>query len=456
MSDTNFIRENNARFFWGPMAHPGELRAAPPRVIARGEGVEIVDIDGHRTLDGVGGLWCANLGHSAEAVKAAIVRQLAELPYYNTFRSTTNIPVIELSYALKEYFAPEGLTRVFLTSGGSDSVETALRLARQFHRVNGEPERTKFFSLRKGYHGTHFGAASVNGNPNFRRNYEPMLPGCHHLPSPSTYRSEFATEDGAEIARAIARAFEEAIAFEGASTIAALIMEPVLGAGGVIVPHPTLFPLMREICTRHGILLVADEVITAFGRVGAACGARLWGIRPDLVTMAKALTNGYFPLGGVMLSETIATAFEANADTRATISHGYTYSGHPVGAAAALAALSEIRRLDVAANARARGSEILEGFGALMARHAIVGDVRGQGLMLAIELVADRAARTPAARGVVQAVFERTYAAGLMIRTSGNTLILSPPLIIDRSHVGRILEALDAGLAAGGAAAAAG
>lgn len=452
MFDTNFTRENNARHFWAPMSHPRDLRAAPPKIIVRGEGVHVIDIDGNRVLDGVGGLWCANLGHSSEPVKEAIRRQLDELPYYNTFRSTTNAPTIELSYMLQEYFAPEGLTRCFLTSGGSDSVETALRLARQFHRVNGEPERTKFFSLKKGYHGTHFGGASVNGNPNFRRNYEPMLSGCHHLPAPYPYRNDFGTEDGAVIARGIVRAFEDAIAFEGANTIAALIMEPVLGAGGVIVPHETLFPLMRAVCDKHGILLIADEVITAFGRVGEACGSRLWGVKPDFVTTAKALTNGYFPLGAVMISDRIAQAFESNADTRGVISHGYTYSGHPVGAAAAIASLAELKRLDLATKAKVSGQALLEGFERLKDRFDLVGDVRGKGLMLALELVSDRATKAPSSKAVVEAVYERTYAEGLIIRTSGNLLILSPPLTIDQGHVDEILQCLNLGLQAGMAA----
>jgi putrescine aminotransferase len=448
MKDANFLRENNARQFWAPMSHPADLIAQPPIIVTRGDGTMIEDVDGHRSLDGVGGLWCTNLGHSSQAVKDAIAAQLDVLPYYNTFRSTTNAPVIELSWMLRDYFAPEGLTRAFLTSGGSDSVETALRLARQYHRVNGEPERTKFFSLMRGYHGTHFGGASVNGNANFRRNYEPLLAGCHHLPSPFLYRNEFDLTDGEALVRAIARRFEAEIEFQGANTIAALIMEPVLGAGGVIVPPAALFPAMRAICDKHGILLIADEVITAFGRVGDACGSRLWGVKPDMMTMAKALTNGYFPLGAVMLSEKIGLAFESNRDTRATISHGYTYSGHPVGAAAAIATLGEIARLDVARNARLRGDELLAGFESLAGKYALIGNIRGKGLMLAMEMVTDREKKTPAGKDVVAAFFDETYRAGLMTRTSGNNMILSPALIITAEDVGHILTCIEAGLRA--------
>ncbi len=448
MRETNFIIENNARHLWHPMAHPAEMQAHPPRIVNSGEGVEIVDIQGKKVLDAVGGLWNVNLGYSCEPVKKAIRDQLDELPYYSTFRGTTNSPLIELSYELAEWFKPDGLSRSFFTSGGSDSVETCLRLARQYHKINGQPERTKFVALKKGYHGTHFGGASVNGNQNFRRNYEPLLPGVIHLPAPFPYRNPFNITDGAEIAAAIGRLFEDEIAFQGADTIAALIVEPVLGAGGVIVPHETFLPLMREICDRHGILLIADEVITAFGRTGAWTGSRLWGVKPDMMSTAKAITNGYFPFGAVMISDKVAEVFESNKNSVGNIGHGYTYSGHPVGAAAALATLKETKRLDVAANAAARGEELMAGLKALQNKHELIGDVRGKGLMCALELVSDRAKKSAAAKDVVQKVHDATYDAGVMVRTSGANVIMSPPLIVTAANVQTILTALDAGLAA--------
>ncbi len=448
MRETNFIIENNARQLWHPMAHPAEMQANPPRIINSGEGVEIVDIQGKKVLDAVGGLWNVNLGYSCEPVKKAIRDQLDELPYYSTFRGTTNSPLIELSYELAEWFKPDGLSRSFFTSGGSDSVETCLRLARQYHKVNGQPERTKFVALKKGYHGTHFGGASVNGNQNFRRNYEPLLPGVFHMPAPFTYRNPFNTTDGAEIAAAIGRLFEDEIAFQGADTIAALIVEPVLGAGGVIVPHETFLPLMREICDRHGILLIADEVITDFGRTGAWTGSRLWGVQPDMMSTAKAITNGYFPFGAVMISDEVAQVFESNKGPLGSIGHGYTYSGHPVGAAAALATLKETKRLNVTDNAASRGEELLAGLRKLQDKHELIGDVRGKGLMCALELVSDRATKSGAAKNVVQKVQDATYEAGVLVRTSGTNVIISPPLIVTAENVRTMLAALDAGLTA--------
>ncbi|OYU37913.1 MAG: aspartate aminotransferase family protein [Pseudorhodobacter sp. PARRP1] len=446
MRDDNFLNENNAKHVWHPMANAAEMRANPPKIIQGAEGVHITDLDGNRVLDAVGGLWNVNLGYSSEPVKQAIFNQMADLPYYSTFRGTTNGPMIELSYELAQFFKPEGLTRAFFTSGGSDSVETALRLARQYHKIKGQPERTKYVALKKGYHGTHVGGASVNGNSNFRRAYEPMLPGVIHLPAPWDYRNPYGITDGAEIARKIAADFEDEIAFQGADTIAAFIMEPVLGAGGVIVPHETFMPLMRAICDKHGILLIADEVITAFGRTGAWNGSRLWGTQPDLMCTAKAITNGYFPFGAVMIHEKLTEAFESSRSPLATISHGYTYSGHPVGAAAALACLSEMKRLDLAGNAGARGAELLAGLHALKAKHPLIGDARGKGLMCAVELVTDHTTKAAPAKDVVQKVQDGAYAEGVMMRTSGANIIMSPPLIVTAADVQKILSALDAGL----------
>ncbi|MBT5919580.1 MAG: aminotransferase class III-fold pyridoxal phosphate-dependent enzyme, partial [Alphaproteobacteria bacterium] len=259
MRDTNFLIENNARHMWHPMAHPAEMQAVPPKVITAGEGVHVTDVEGQKTLDAVGGLWNVNLGYSCQPVKDAIRDQLAELPYYSAFRGTSTGPAIELSYELRQWFEEDGLTRSFFTSGGSDSVETALRLARQYHKIRGDRDRTKFLSLKKGYHGTHFGGASVNGNANFRRNYEPMLAGCFQIACPHIYRNPFGETDPAKLALLCAAALEDEIAFQGPDTIAAFIMEPVLGAGGVIPPHESFMPLVRDICDRNGILLIADE-----------------------------------------------------------------------------------------------------------------------------------------------------------------------------------------------------
>lgn len=449
MKDANFLKANNARSLWHPMTAPSDSLKNPPAIITGGQGVRITDIDGHEVVDAVGGLWNVNLGYSCQPIKDAIAAQLDRLPYYSTFRGTSNDCVIELSEELRKFFEPDGLVRAFYTSGGSDSVETALRLSRQYHKIKGEPGRVKFLSLKKGYHGTHMGGASVNGNANFRTQYEPLLPGCYHIPAPFPYHNPFNESDPAKLAQLCLQALEDEIAFQGAATIAAFIMEPILGAGGVIPPHPSFMPGVEALCRKNGILLIADEVITAFGRTGAWTGSRLWGVKPDFACTAKAITNAYFPFGAVMIGEGVAEVFENDTTGRAAIGHGYTYSGHPVGAAAALACLAETQRLNVKDNAAARGAELFAGLQALQAKHEAIGDVRGgYGLMLALEMVADRATKKPADKAAPATVQSVAYKAGTMVRVSGPNIILSPPLVLTSADVQVILASLGEGFSA--------
>lgn len=448
MRDTNFLVENNARRIWHPMAHPAELHDDPPRVVMKGEGAYVTDLEGRTVLDAVGGLWNVNLGYSCDPIKKAIADQLDALPYYSGFRGTSTGPSIELAWELTEWFSSEGMVRAFFTSGGSDSVETALRLARQYWKIRGQADRTKFLALKKGYHGTHFGGASVNGNANFRRNYEPLLPGVFHVPAPNAYRNPFDETDPERLAKLCVKALEDEIAFQGADTIAAFITEPVLGAGGVIVPHESFMPRVREICDRHEILLIADEVVTGFGRTGSWSGSRGVGVKPDMMTIAKAITSGYFPLGATMIGERMAEAFEADRTSFGAIGHGYTYSGHPVGCAAGIAALAETKRLRLDENALARGRELASLLEGLKARHDVVGDVRYKGLMAAVELVSDRTTKKAADKALMKVVADAAYDAGVMLRVSGSNIILSPPLILTTEQVRELADGLGAGLAA--------
>lgn len=446
MKDSNYLKERNARSIWHPMAHPADSLNNPPTIVTDAEGTRISDVDGHQVVDAVGGLWNVNLGYSCEPIKSAIANQLDRLPYYSIFRGTSNDCVIELGDMLQEFFAPDGLTRAFYTSGGSDSVETALRLARQYHKIKGQSARTKYLSLKKGYHGTHFGGASVNGNANFRTAYEPLMPGCFHIPAPYTYRNPFNESDPARLAQLCLQALEDEIVFQGAGTIAAFIMEPILGAGGVIPPHESFMPGVRKICDQHGILLIADEVITAFGRTGSWTGSRHWGVKPDFMCTAKAITNGYFPFGAVMIADSVVEVFEGDTEGKAAIGHGYTYSGHPVGAAAAIACVTETLRLNVKENAAERGKQLYEGLQELFADFDVIGDVRGgHGLMCALELVSDRDTKTLIDKVTPAKLQKAAYENGAMVRVSGPNVILSPPLIVTSGDVNTILAALRSG-----------
>ncbi|MFY8087431.1 MAG: aminotransferase class III-fold pyridoxal phosphate-dependent enzyme, partial [Rubrivivax sp.] len=249
------LQRDNAQYLWHPMAHPRAMKAegGRPDIIARGEGCWVWDVDGHKMLDGVAGLWSSNLGHSCRPVRDAIVAQLDELPFFNTFRGTTHPRAIELSARVVDMMAADGVAAVMFSNGGSDAVEGALKIARQFHKLRGQKDRTKFIALKQGYHGVHFGGMSVNGNTNFRRAYEPLLPGCFHLDSPWAYRNPWGLE-GEALGQAVAQALERELVFQGPDTVAAFIAEPVQGAGGVIVPPANFWPLVREVCTRHGVL----------------------------------------------------------------------------------------------------------------------------------------------------------------------------------------------------------
>ena len=248
MKHENFLRENNARHFWHPMAHPSEMLENPPMIITKAENTEVQNVDGHTMLDAVGGLWNVNLGYSCEPIKKAINDQLNTMPYCNTFRGITNDKAIELSYKLKEWFYADGMEKVFFTQGGSDSIDTAMRLVRQFWKVKGMNDRVKFIALSKGYHGTHYGGASLCGDPRFRRNYEPGVPGIFHIPAPYTYRNPFNEENPEILSEKCIQSLEALISSQGSDTIAAFVMEPVVGSGGVIVPHESFMRKIRQIC----------------------------------------------------------------------------------------------------------------------------------------------------------------------------------------------------------------
>ena len=443
--DIEQLKSANARHLWHPMAHPKAMLDTPPDIIARGDGVWVWDIDGHRMLDGVGGLWSANLGHSNRRLRDAIVAQLDELPFYNTFRGTTHPRAIELSQELARMMAPEQVGAVMFGSGGSDAVEAALKLARQYWKVLGQSDRTKFISLRQGYHGVHFGGMSVNGNTNFRRAYEPLLPGCFHVDTPWLYRNPY-TDDPIELGRICAELLEREIIFQGPDTVAAFIAEPVQGAGGVIVPPQNYWPAVRQVCDRHGVLLIADEVVTGFGRTGHLFGTRLWGVNADLWCLAKGISSGYVPLGATAVSRRVAEVFDADTSGGGQVTHGYTYSAHPVAAAAALATLKILLEDDIAGHVARVSPAFQQRLRGLARRHPFVGDVRGHGLMLGIELVADPVTRAtlPKTSDLPARLARAAYRRGLMVRVSGPNVILSPPLVITEAELDFLCSTLEA------------
>lgn len=443
--DKTFIEQNNAKQWLHPMANHAALADQPPMVVCEGEGVYITDMDGHKMVDGIGGLWNVNVGYSRPEIKQAIMAQLEALPYYSGFNGTTHPAGIELSHKLIEMLEPEGMARVFFSSGGSDAVESALRLARQYWKAEGYKDRYKFISLMQGYHGTHFGAASVNGNNAYRRNYEPQLPGCFHVETPWTYRNPF-TDDPHKLAEICAELLDRTIRFQGPETVAAFIAEPVQGAGGVIVPPENYWPLIREVCDEHGVLLIADEVITGFGRTGSLFGVRGWGVKPDMMTFAKGINSGYIPLGATAINERMAQTFMQPDNPFNTVMHGYTYSGHPVACAASIATLEIVLNENLPTHAGKMGDYLMDRMAPFMERFNTVGDVRGKGLMMAVELVEDKQSKTPMDVSYTRQIMEIARHEGAVVRGIGNKLVMSPPLIINEAEIDIIVNALDVAL----------
>ena len=324
-------------------------------------------------------------------------------------------------------------------------MEGALKLARQYWKIKGQADRVKFISLKQGYHEVHFGGMSVNGNTNFRRPYEPLLPGCFHIDTPWLYRNPY-TDDPMRLGEICAELLDREIRFQGPDTVAVFIAEPVQGAGGVIVPPANYWPLVHEICDRHGVLLIADEVVTGFGRTGHLFGTRLWGVKADFWCLAKGISSGYVPLGATAISSKVAEAFDSTDASISTITHGYTYSGHPVAAAAALATLEVLEREDVVGHAAREGAYLNERLREIGKRSGLIGDVRGVGLMACIEMLGDKGSKAPRPRGakVVTDVAREAYRRGAMVRTSGANIILSPALTIECSQVDLICDVLEA------------
>ncbi|HWW72854.1 MAG TPA: aspartate aminotransferase family protein [Duganella sp.] len=439
----------NESRFWHPMMHQADMKSRTPLRIVRGDGCHVYDDHGQKFVDAVAGLWNVNVGHNRAEVKNAVIDQINQLEYFQIFDGVSNPRAEELSAQLVGMLAQEDMQRVFYGSNGSDATETALKLARQYWKILGQKDRTKFISLKQGYHGSHFASAGVNGNAAFRRNYEPNLAGCFHVENPWPYRNPF-TDDPEELGRMCAMLLEREIEFQGPDTVAAFIAEPVQGAGGVIVPPANYWPLVRAVCDKYGVLLIADEIVTGFGRTGNMFGARGWGVKPDIMCFAKGISSGYIPLSATALNSRLVQAFEDNRDFGGAVMHGYTYSGHPVGCAAAIASLKIVVEEDLPANAAKQGAYLLEALQPMVGRYEAIGEIRGKGLMLAIDLVNDRQTREPISptSGYAYAVAEATRRHGVIVRPVGTKIILSPPLVIQRAEIDHIVSALDAGFKA--------
>lgn len=419
--------------YWMPFTANRQFKAAP-RLLCSADGMHYTSIDGRRIMDGTAGLWCVNAGHGREKIVRAVERQLTSLDYAPSFQMGHPI-AFEFAEKLAA-LAPKGLDRIFLTGSGSESVDTALKIAIAYQRAIGQGTRTRLIGRERGYHGVGFGGISVGGIVNNRRVF-PQLPGSDHLRhTHDPVRNSFSRglpEYGVELADDL----EGLVALHGSETIAAVIVEPLAGSTGVLLPPKGYLQRLREICDRHGILLIFDEVITGFGRLGAPFAADYFGVTPDIVTTAKGLTNGVIPMGAVLASRTVYDGLMRGPESQIELFHGYTYSGHPAGCAAGLAMLEICEGEGLLTRAQELSEDWQDAVHSLREFPNVI-DIRAIGLVAGIELKGRDGA--PGARAYD--VFVDCFEKGLLIRTTSDTIALSPPLIVSTAQIDEIVTIL--------------
>jgi 4-aminobutyrate--pyruvate transaminase len=407
-------------------------------VWVRGEGTELIDADGKRYIDAMSGLWNVTLGYGRRELVDAAAKQMGELAYASGYAGSTNLRALELGEVLAECVYPN-IHRFFFTSGGGESTDSTIKTARYYWKAMGRPGKFKTISLLGGYHGVTLAAMCATGLPAYWPAFEPRMPGFVHIPNHDIYR--YPVPPGADPDTAAADELERAILAEGPETVALFIAEPVMG-GGAYVPPAGYFRRVREICDKYDVLFAADEVITGFGRTGRLFALDHWGVTPDLVQFAKGITSGYIALGGIGMSDKVAAVFDRPGVD--TWMHCYTYSGHPVACAVALAAIDVVRREGLVARAAVLGERLQHGLRNALASHRHVGDIRGLGLIAAVELVEDRSRKTSfdAARKIGPQVLSELRRLGVVTRGRGDTVYLGPALVSDEATVDRIVTAL--------------
>lgn len=407
------------------------------RIITRAEGVYIYDSEGNKILDGMAGLWCVNLGYNRQDLIDAAAAQMQELPYYNNFFQCTHPPAIELSSLLSE-LSPGNFDHVFFTGSGSEANDTQVRLIRRYWDLMGEPQKMTIIARKNAYHGSTVAGASLGGMSAMHKQLVLPVPGIVHIEQP--YQFELGADMSPEaFGLQQARLLEEKILELGVDKVAAFFAEPVQGAGGVIIPPESYWPEIQRICDEYGILLVADEVITAFGRLGEWFGSSHFGIRPDLISFAKGVTSGYLPLGGALVGDRVADVVISRGGEFA---HGFTYSGHPATCALALANLRIMQAESIVQQVKEKTAPYFHQRWASLAGHPIVGEARSLGLMGAIEIVRDKASRERFHKDLSAGTRCRDFCVnnGVVMRAVGDTMIVSPPLIVSKEHIDELVE----------------
>src|SRR5450631_2832038 len=427
--------QSDLEAFWMPFTANRQFKANP-RLLTRAEGMHYWTADGRQVIDAVAGLWCVNAGHGRREINEAVARQLSVMEYAPTFQMGHPI-AFELANRLAA-IAPPGMDRVFFTNSGSESVDTALKIAIGYHRARGAGQRTRFIGREKGYHGVGFGGMSVGGMVNNRKFFgSSMLPGVDHLPHTLDISHNAFSRGIPQWGMHLANELERLIALHDASTIAAVIVEPISGSAGVVLPPAGYLKRLREICDKHDILLIFDEVITGFGRVGKPFASQAFDVTPDLMTTAKGLTNGAIPMGAVFSQRKIYDTFMQGPENSIELFHGYTYSAHPIACAAALATLDVYVKEGLLTRAASLSAPWENAVHSLRGLPHVI-DVRNFGLIGAVEMEPRQG--KPGARGFE--VFLKCFERGVMVRQTGDTIAMAPPLVILPAQIERIVETL--------------
>jgi putrescine aminotransferase len=435
--NTAELQAMDAAHYLHPFTDHKELGERGTRIIERAEGVYLWDSEGNKVLDGMAGLWCVNIGYGRKELAEAAYQQMLKLPYYNSFFQCANPPAIELATAIAEV-APEHMNHVFFTGSGSESNDTVLRMVRRYWDLKGKPTKKTIISLINGYHGSTVAGASLGGMSVMHEQGDLPIPGIVHIPQPYWY-GEGGDMSPDEFGIWAAQQLEAKILELGIDQVAAFIAEPIQGAGGVIIPPDTYWPEIKRILAKYEILLVIDEVICGFGRTGQWFASQHYDLQPDLMPIAKGMTSGYLPMGGVIVSDRVA---ETMIEHGGEFYHGYTYSGHPASAAVGLENLRIMRDEKIVDYVRNEAAPYLQDKIAGLAAHRLVGEVRGVGLLGAIELVKDKATRErfPDKGTVGTLCRDLCVANGLVMRAVGDTMIMSPPLIISRAEIDELVD----------------
>jgi beta-alanine--pyruvate transaminase len=433
-TDTAQLGRDDLEAYWMPFTANRQFKAAP-RLLSRAEGMYYWTADGREILDGVAGLWCVNAGHGRREITEAVASQISQMDYAPPFQMG-HPSAFRLANELVQ-LAPDGLDHVFFTNSGSESVDTALKIALAWQRARGEGTRTRLIGRERGYHGVGFGGISVGGMVNNRKFFGAMLPGTDHLPATHSLGHNAFSRGLPQWGAHLAEELERLVALHDASTIAAVIVEPIAGSTGVLMPPVGYLEKLREICTKHGILLIFDEVITGFGRTGSPFASQEFGVVPDMITCAKGLTNGSVPMGAVIVRKDIYDTFMSGPEQAIELFHGYTYSAHPVACAAGLATLDIYRREDLLGRAREMAGYWEDAVHSLRSAPHVI-DLRNYGLIAGIEL--EPIPGKPTARAYQ--AFLKCFEQGVLIRTTGDIIALSPPLIIEKPHIDRLFGTL--------------